>query len=52
MRKREPNSVSGVNSVVCGGSSRSVVLTAALRTTGGAPVPSTGSIAVRRPASS
>ena len=32
MRKRDPNSVSGVKILVAGGSSASVVFTAALRT--------------------
>ena len=41
-RKREPNSVSGVKMVVDGGSTASVVLSAAFFTTGGAPVPSRG----------
>ena len=42
MRKREPNSVSGVKIDVHGGSTASVVLSAAFFTTGGAPVPSRG----------
>jgi hypothetical protein len=42
-RKREPNSVSGVKIDVTGGSTASVVFSAALRTTAGAPVPAFGS---------
>ena len=43
MRNREPNSVSGVKILVAGGSSCSVLFTAAFFTTGGAPVPGFGS---------
>jgi hypothetical protein len=42
IRKREPNSVSGVKMRVEGGSMRSVLFTAAFLTTGGAPVPGFG----------
>ena len=42
---RDPNSVSGVKIDVAGGSSRSMLFTAAFLTTGGAPVPGRGSIA-------
>ena len=44
-RKRDPNSVSGVKTLVAGGSSASVLLTAAFFTTTGAPVPAWGVIA-------
>jgi hypothetical protein len=42
IRKREPNSVSGVKIRVDGGSRRSVLFTAAFFTTSGAPVPGFG----------
>ena len=50
-QKADPNSVSGVKMVVAGGSTASVVLSAALRTTGGAPVPVLGTNAAIVPSS-